>query len=240
MKAECSSPGTYIVVFQPESFASLPEYAESNQDRPSGEIPSSTEMGFPGEYSVSLGSPYSLIDDPNVVFLPKFEDSLSSGCACHNTKRGAALPPEILGLTRKTDAECPYATPEPSGFGPPGHLDARPITHAKDLPLHLSIDTEIQPNLLRLQHDLILLTAELAWLSSKWRLEDLEATSFCGSNRSERLIQLRQRQQSLRRLWVSSGMAFQDQPTVQLARSSKEMLQKVRDHPEVAFSRYCA
>lgn len=228
MKAECSSPGTYIVVFQPESFASLPEYAESNVCQPYGEITSSTEMGFRGEYSVSLGSSYSPIDDPDVVILPKFEDSFSHGCACRKAERDAALQPGTLGLTRKTDVECPYPTSEPSGFGSPDHLHTHPLTYAEDLPLHWNIDVEIQPDFPRLQHDLILLTAELAWLSSRWRLEDLESTGFCGSNRSERLNQLGQKQHALRQLWASSGMAFQEQSTGQLARSSKEMLRKVR------------
>lgn len=71
-KAECSAPGTYHVIMVPDSFSSLPDYADD------GERPKSTVTET--VYSVT-NSPVGVIktqndasDDPNTVILKTFED----------------------------------------------------------------------------------------------------------------------------------------------------------------------
>ena len=229
MKAEWSNPGTYIVVFKPESFASLPEYAESRERQPSGcnlNSSISTGSGSPGEYSMEVASPCSPIDDPNVVILPKFEDSLSSGHVCHKSERGPSCPPDTFDLAQKTDTEGHYASPEAPRFRLP-HTLHTPPTYPKDLPAHRDVDRSIQLDLSRLHQDLLFLAAELGWLASWWRLVDLGATSLCASSRSERLNQVRRAQQALRELWVSSGMGSHEQLANLLAYGPEEILQKV-------------
>ncbi|KAJ5477234.1 hypothetical protein N7539_007378 [Penicillium diatomitis] len=71
-KAESSTPGTYHVVMVPESFSSLPEYAEETDD-----------SRFTGDFSHSAtASPVrttrsesDATEDPNVVILRTFEDT---------------------------------------------------------------------------------------------------------------------------------------------------------------------
>lgn len=71
-KAEARSPGTYHVVMVPESFASLPEYAEDTDKLSLHEIP---------EYHSATASPTAskagseTEEDPNVVIVKTFEDA---------------------------------------------------------------------------------------------------------------------------------------------------------------------
>lgn len=82
-KAELSSPGTYHVVMTPDSFSTLPEYADdtdrSNPKRPSESRSIRTDS--PGSTCKSEGNVE--VDSPNVVIVKTFKDvtrrSSSSG-----------------------------------------------------------------------------------------------------------------------------------------------------------------
>lgn len=70
-KARSRDPGTYLVVANPGSFASLPEYAESS---PSSSFQSTGP--FPGHENniESMSSHTDNQEDPNVIILRTFED----------------------------------------------------------------------------------------------------------------------------------------------------------------------
>lgn len=75
-KAERSSPGTYHVVVNPDSFQHLPEYSDDEATRRDmlspfrrGSIAASLASSF-GKDSEGLSVP----GDPNIVVLPRFED----------------------------------------------------------------------------------------------------------------------------------------------------------------------
>lgn len=70
-KALNARPGTYTVIFRPESFANLPEYSEDPQVRVPDRRPS-----IATSLASSLGSEAIPIQgDPNTVWIPRFEDS---------------------------------------------------------------------------------------------------------------------------------------------------------------------
>ncbi|EPS27574.1 hypothetical protein PDE_02517 [Penicillium oxalicum 114-2] len=71
-KAESSIPGTYHVVMVPESFSSLPEYAEEIEDSKSAGEPSYSAATSPIR---TTRSESDLTEDPNVVILRTFEDA---------------------------------------------------------------------------------------------------------------------------------------------------------------------
>ncbi|KAL1987628.1 hypothetical protein VTN96DRAFT_2869 [Rasamsonia emersonii] len=78
-KAESSSPGTYHVIVNPDSFSGLPEYADESADDLNI---SSLSLGRGSETSSRIGNSRrgereSSIEtgDPNVVILSRFEDS---------------------------------------------------------------------------------------------------------------------------------------------------------------------
>ncbi len=77
-KAERSSPGTYHVVVNPDSFQHMPEYSDDDivkRERLSplrrGSIAPSLDSSFGKESSTES---ISAMADPNVVVLPRFED----------------------------------------------------------------------------------------------------------------------------------------------------------------------
>lgn len=85
-KAECTSPGTYNVIVNPESFQHLPEYGDDADVKMFGLSPlrrgslaasmassQGREPGVDGSHPVD--GVYQDSDDPNVVILPRFEDA---------------------------------------------------------------------------------------------------------------------------------------------------------------------
>ena len=85
-KAECTSPGTYNVIVNPESFQHLPEYGDDADVKilrlsplRRGSLAASMassqgrESGVDGTHQVD--GAYQDSDDPNVVILPRFEDT---------------------------------------------------------------------------------------------------------------------------------------------------------------------
>lgn len=79
-KAESKAPGTYNVIVNPQSFASLPEYGACPATRPRTyslqSIPSGpTYLNSPSASSeASRGGGGAITDDPNTVVLSRFED----------------------------------------------------------------------------------------------------------------------------------------------------------------------
>ena len=80
-QAECVSPGTYNVVVNPESFQHLPEYSEESLHRSvvtsplrRGSLATSMTSSGAKEYTMG-GIIRAESGDPNVVILPRFEDS---------------------------------------------------------------------------------------------------------------------------------------------------------------------
>lgn len=71
-KAEAFSPGTYHVVMTPDSFSSLPEYAE--EERSGYKSASEGRSSAANSPTSVVRSECSVREDPNVVILKTFED----------------------------------------------------------------------------------------------------------------------------------------------------------------------
>lgn len=82
-KAEASSPGTYHVVVIPDSFSSLPEYAD-DLEKP---IVTSTEISSSVASSPTGHMPVHHPNDPNVVILKTFEDVARRSPSAGRTSR---------------------------------------------------------------------------------------------------------------------------------------------------------
>lgn len=113
-KAELQEPGTYLVVVNPSSFASLPEYSEDDLSNPSRMIvPAGGGGSFYGG-STDDPSTTAKIKDPNIVIIKKFEDPL---------RRSPALPGPSTGLHSTTTASQTLGPLElrgqPLGFSTP-------------------------------------------------------------------------------------------------------------------------
>ncbi|ERF75071.1 hypothetical protein EPUS_04853 [Endocarpon pusillum Z07020] len=85
-KAECTSPGTYNVIVNPESFQHLPEYGDDAEVKILRLSPlrrgslaasmASSQGREPGvDNSHQVDGVYQDSEDPNVVILPRFEDA---------------------------------------------------------------------------------------------------------------------------------------------------------------------
>jgi hypothetical protein len=76
-KAERSSPGTYHVLVNPDSFAHLPEYSDDSDAKRERSLPVRRPSIAPSLASSlgqgSEGIPFP--SDPNIVLLPRFEDT---------------------------------------------------------------------------------------------------------------------------------------------------------------------
>ncbi|KAK2806917.1 hypothetical protein FQN51_005717 [Onygenales sp. PD_10] len=109
MKAEAYSPGTYHVVVNQESFASLPEYCdESRSERTSSSPDIDTANGTRINHArksrrEKRDSSATETGDPNVVILPKFEDSIPIASPGH--WKAARLSPSTSTSDSKSPAE---------------------------------------------------------------------------------------------------------------------------------------
>ncbi|KAJ6092919.1 transcriptional regulator family: Fungal Specific TF [Penicillium sp. IBT 16267x] len=83
-KAEASSPGTYHVVVIPDSFSTLPEYADDLMEKP---IVTSTEISSSVASSPTGHMSNSNTHDPNVVILKTFEDVARRSPSAGRTSR---------------------------------------------------------------------------------------------------------------------------------------------------------
>ncbi|KAI9731287.1 MAG: hypothetical protein M1818_007912 [Claussenomyces sp. TS43310] len=109
-KAKTKDPGTYLVVTNPESFASLPEYAE--QSSPSFFL-SSAMLSGNGDLSDNdsklsrsgNSSPVDSLDDPNIIILRTFEDSSRRPST---QPASASTPSPTLTLSSQPQTVLPY------------------------------------------------------------------------------------------------------------------------------------
>ncbi|KAI9849047.1 MAG: hypothetical protein M1838_000301 [Thelocarpon superellum] len=103
-KAENHEPGTFHVVVNPESFATLPEY---NEDE-AGPGPSTTETRTEARAAreSSLDSPLADTDDPHVIILRHFEEP---------ARRGSQAParPVAADSPQSTESSPPRESPPP-------------------------------------------------------------------------------------------------------------------------------
>jgi len=122
LKAEASSPGTYHVVVNPDSFASLPEYSEEADDEL--EIRHHSFGGESGTASLNRRRhrrdrngelACKETDDPNVVILKKFEES---------------TPPMPGYWTGSSPTACSTDSKPPSEFGSPSLELAEMLHHS--------------------------------------------------------------------------------------------------------------
>jgi hypothetical protein len=85
-KAECTSPGTYNVVVNPESFQHLPEYGDDGESKSlhlsplrrgslAASMASSQGRDSGGDGVHQSDGGIHTREDPNVVILPRFEDA---------------------------------------------------------------------------------------------------------------------------------------------------------------------
>ncbi|KAJ5257286.1 hypothetical protein N7478_013390 [Penicillium angulare] len=118
-KAEASSPGTYHVVVIPDSFSTLPEYADDLGEKAfvtSTEVSiSATSSPISGQHSVYNPSSNP---DPNVVILKTFEDStrrsLSAGRISRISPTSEISDPFCaLSLSPIFDSQASQASPLP-------------------------------------------------------------------------------------------------------------------------------
>lgn len=94
-KAESKAPGTYNVIVNPQSFASLPEYGASNMTRSRAHsIRSIKSEPFTSRSPTSDFITDTALMDPNTVVLSRFEDSLvtMSGLSALGDDRRTSLP----------------------------------------------------------------------------------------------------------------------------------------------------
>jgi hypothetical protein len=83
MKSEYYSPGTFHVVLNPDSFKCLTEYADDDEPGPCRDVLEVDHTTAPGSASVDrttltrIKDACAASDDPNVVILSRFEESLT-------------------------------------------------------------------------------------------------------------------------------------------------------------------
>jgi hypothetical protein len=116
-KAERSSPGTYNVVVNQDSFQHLPEYNDDAESRKEflsplrrGSIATSLTSSA-GRDSSTDAKPHS--EDPNVVVLPRFEDISRRGTFSSNNPRSPLSPPPKTTIIKDEDPEEAIITEEP-------------------------------------------------------------------------------------------------------------------------------
>jgi len=89
-KAQMQEPGTYLVIANPSSFASLPEYCE---DGPPSSLPVSAPSDSGAQIHLAqnpLGTQFATaeLDDPNIIILKTFEDYIRRSPVSAITKSG--------------------------------------------------------------------------------------------------------------------------------------------------------
>jgi hypothetical protein len=117
-KAERSSPGTYNVVVNQDSFQHLPEYNDDADLKRERLSPVRR-----GSLAPSLGSSLGRVEtngegipvpgDPNVVVLPRFEDMSRRGTFSTNTARSPISPSIRHALVKSEDLDEAVVTEEP-------------------------------------------------------------------------------------------------------------------------------
>ncbi|KAI9890047.1 MAG: hypothetical protein M1814_004563 [Vezdaea aestivalis] len=136
-KAEFQNPGTYLVVVNPDSFSSLPEYSDSESPpKPWVRRQSLTRSNFGGSGDSDSEGYKDISQDPNIVILPKFEDCVRRSATHGGFKasKGSASPLSPQ-LTTKIKAEIPeadYDFSEPTSpleVARRGGADARLLDH---------------------------------------------------------------------------------------------------------------
>lgn len=116
-KAERSSPGTYNVVVNQESFQHLPKYNDDAGDRKEFLSPLSRRSlatsltSSAGRDSSTVAKPHS--DDLSVVVLPRFEDISSCGTFSFNNPRSPLSPSAKHTIIKDEELEEAIITEEP-------------------------------------------------------------------------------------------------------------------------------
>ncbi len=125
-KAERSSPGTYNVVVNQDSFQHLPEYNDDPEIKREYLSPMRR-----GSLATSLGSSRSReapIDgvsasgDPNIIVLPRFEDVTRRGTFSSNQARSPISPIAKHAIIKTEDSEEAIFTEEPETMDDSGRL----------------------------------------------------------------------------------------------------------------------
>jgi len=138
-KAERSSPGTYNVVVNQDSFQHLPEYNDDPEIK--------RELLSPlrrGSVATSLGSSLSreaavdsvsVSDDPNIIVLPRFEDVTRRGTFSSNQARSPISPVSKHSVIKTEDLEEAVSTEELETMVESGQLgrEARYLRHFRQV-----------------------------------------------------------------------------------------------------------
>ena len=120
-KAERSSPGTYNVVVNQESFQHLPEYNDEAEYRKEILSPlrrgslATTLTSSAGRDSSTDAKPHS--EDPNVVVLPRFEDVSRRGTVSFNNPRSPLSPTAKHTIIKDEELEEAIITEKPDLMG---------------------------------------------------------------------------------------------------------------------------
>ena len=125
-KAERSSPGTYNVVVNQDSFQHLPEYNDDPEIK--------RELLSPirrGSLATSLGSSLSreaaidgasISGDPNMIVLPRFEDVTRRGTFSSNQARSPISPVAKHAIIKSEELEEAIISDEPETMDDSGRL----------------------------------------------------------------------------------------------------------------------
>jgi hypothetical protein len=122
-KAECTSPGTYNVVVNPDSFQHLPEYSDDAEVKSlrlsplrRGSLATSMASSHGREALLADGVPPGLTgsgDDPNIVILPRFEDTTRRTTVQSKEPRSPTSPRQSSCNSEQPDMET-HLTPDPT------------------------------------------------------------------------------------------------------------------------------
>ena len=123
-KAEFTSPGTYNVVVNPDSFQTLPEYSDDLDAKSShlspfrrGSLAASMASSFGREALLVDGVPPEIHgsgEDPNVVILHRFEDNTRRPTAQSKDSRSPISPPQQSSQSSVPDLDCNFPDPHQS------------------------------------------------------------------------------------------------------------------------------
>jgi Fungal specific transcription factor domain len=122
-KAECSSPGTYNVIVNPDSFQHLPEYSDDAESKSLGLSPL-RRGSLAASMASSHGKEALLVDgvppgsigsgeDPNVVILHRFEDTARRTTILSREPRSPTPLRQSSSSPEQADTETQF-TPDPT------------------------------------------------------------------------------------------------------------------------------
>lgn len=108
-KAEASSPGTYHVVVNPDSFSNLPEYADGPAAGVSVRSPKGSQRAKSERADITSDG-----TDPNVVILKRFEDATR-----RSTSNGRSSRQSTASDTTSNHSPTPRSTSTTPHYAPP-------------------------------------------------------------------------------------------------------------------------